>query len=825
MKKNNNKEIKCARTPLLFKNTLQNETGNKSGHFFPVKMMLRQLALFSSFTVASTPVLADCVYQGVGSNKYICSDKTTVEQDLQAATQSKGKLEVITEPGFEAHVTTGAAIKISNKDNILSGGSVTYSDPHKAPLKSETGTALDIEAREIMIDTRGPIEGVIGISAINPYSDLQGFTGDIVINTGAVTGKEQGIFAYNAGPGKTIINTYGDINGEDRGIAAFSDLGDLTINTNANVFSKNASGIEAYNTGSGVININTNGAVGGAQSAINVVSNGAININLRGETANITKRSADVALSVAGGSTIVTNRGQLIGTVQFLRTENQLINEGTWNTAGGSNKFSWDEISSASLDNQGIIFTANDSKMAEITAFTNLGTFVNSGTLTMSDGGAGDQTVITGKYIGQPGHIILDTVLGQDASATDILRLQGGHSGQSTLTINNIGGQGGQTHQGIQVVEVSNGESEGTFTLAQRVVAGPYEYELYQGSISDPQDGHWYLRSHEDIPPPNSKAGTVLPKYRPEVGAYLGNQIASLSMFMHTLHDRNERRDDNLAQLNNPHTPWVRIVTSRTNSEALEGKVKEKTNRSTIQIGHAIASWNKEGRGRWQVGIMGGAGYSKTDANAHNNNSDAYGKVRGYSFGVYGTWFADTIQDQGAYADTWLLYGRYRNHIKGDKLAQETYNSHSLTASIEAGYTIILNPEAARQWTLTPQAQFIYTDYDSKDLIEQNTTRISEGSDKHLRTRLGVRLSNQATEKHSLIPFVELNWLTAKGANKFTFGNTPIANDVPKNKAQLKAGLQGNINKNWQLWGHVSAEKGKSNYKGYEGSAGLKYSW
>ncbi|WP_093302892.1 autotransporter outer membrane beta-barrel domain-containing protein [Pseudoxanthomonas sp. CF385] len=117
---------------------------------------------------------------------------------------------------------------------------------------------------------------------------------------------------------------------------------------------------------------------------------------------------------------------------------------------------------------------------------------------------------IVGHYIGQNAAVFLQTVLGDDSSASDRLILSGGTaSGTTGLEVVNLGGQGGATVlDGILVVQALNGASstDTAFALFSPVAAGAFEYFLFKGGISDGTSENWYLRStlvaSTDTPPP-----------------------------------------------------------------------------------------------------------------------------------------------------------------------------------------------------------------------------------------------------------------------------------------------------------------------------------
>ena len=114
----------------------------------------------------------------------------------------------------------------------------------------------------------------------------------------------------------------------------------------------------------------------------------------------------------------------------------------------------------------------------------------------------GTTLTVAGDYSGNGGVLHVTTVLGGDASPTDLLEVQGDTSGRTTVEVVNAGGEGAQTVEGIKIIDVE-GRSAGQFTLAgdrvldgQPVIAaGPFLYALQKNGIADPTDGDWYLRS------------------------------------------------------------------------------------------------------------------------------------------------------------------------------------------------------------------------------------------------------------------------------------------------------------------------------------------
>lgn len=181
---------------------------------------------------------------------------------------------------------------------------------------------------------------------------------------------------------------------------------------------------------------------------------------------------------------------------------------------------------SLSIDAASTIYGGN--AQSGVSAFNSgqLARVLNAGRIDLTNGGdsTSDVFAIQGDYIGDNGLVFLDTVLGDDSSASDKLVISGGNAAGTTgLNILNSGGAGATTQQnGIMVIEAINGgtTSSGAFALNNRVAAGAYEYYLFKGGVSDNTGENWYLRSTlvaglEPAPAPDP-VSPALPQPEPE---------------------------------------------------------------------------------------------------------------------------------------------------------------------------------------------------------------------------------------------------------------------------------------------------------------------
>lgn len=171
------------------------------------------------------------------------------------------------------------------------------------------------------------------------------------------------------------------------------------------------------------------------------------------------------------------------------------------------------------------------------------------GTFTLGAGDSFEVTSVLSDKTGNGGSLYLNTVLGDDDSATDKLVITGDASGTTDLYINGIG-DGAQTTNGIEVVDVGGVSTSDAFVLKNEVNASLYTYRLYWNE----SDNDWYLASKAqsddddsggdvtpsddggdggDVTPPDD-GGDVAPQYRADIGAYMGNQWMARNLQMQT---------------------------------------------------------------------------------------------------------------------------------------------------------------------------------------------------------------------------------------------------------------------------------------------------
>ncbi|MBN6046736.1 autotransporter outer membrane beta-barrel domain-containing protein, partial [Citrobacter sp. ku-bf4] len=303
---------------------------------------------------------------------------------------------------------------------------------------------------------------------------------------------------------------------------------------------------------------------------------------------------------------------------------------------------------------------------------------------------------VEGNFYGG-GTLNINTSLGGDDSPTDKLIVEGDTSGNTLVAVNNIGGTGAQTVNGIEIVEVY-GDSAGTFAKAGRIVAGAYDYDVVK------KGSNWYLTNTfitDPVPDPIPDPGptpdpTPQPEgektYRPESGSYLANILAANTLFNTRLHDRlgETQYTDALTGEQKVTSLWMRHIGGHNRFRDGSGQISTQSNRYVMQLGGDIAQWSTDGLDRWHLGLMAGYANSKSRSHSSLTGYTSRGEISGYSAGLYGTWYANDADKTGAYVDGWMLYNWFDNTVSGQGLASEKYDSDGITASLEAGYTFRL---------------------------------------------------------------------------------------------------------------------------------------
>lgn len=464
-------------------------------------------------------------------------------------------------------------------------------------------------------------------------------------------------------------------------------------------------------------------------------------------------------------------------------------------------------------------------------------------TLALSDGRAAVGTLLTvdGDLHSDGGTFLFHGALAGDDTVIDRLHVRGDTSGDASLRVQNVGGVGAPTEDGIQLIQV-DGASLGRYALAGRAVGGSYEYFLFQGGIADPSDGQWYLRSQwfdrcqddptspgcvtepDPAPGPDPEEGgdggiPITPPgrvLRPEAGAYLANQTAANGMFQHRLHDR-----IGAPGLAEGRGAWVRVGRRQADFQAVGGQLAVDGTTSLLQVGSDL--WQRNGS---TLGVMLGSGRADSTVVSPLTGYTATGRVRGNAVGVYATWQQQPGSSQGAYVDASVQAGRFDNRVEGVDLPREQYDSRVITTSVEGGYTFTIWQGPHANLYVQPQLQVSHVDYRADGHVEANGTRIDTADADGISGRLGVRVFGHDTRAGNVVqPYMAVNWLRGPRTSTLAFNGETLGADMPRDRYEVQAGAELKLGQRWSAWGGMSVQRGDHAYRNVGGQLGMRVRW
>lgn len=459
----------------------------------------------------------------------------------------------------------------------------------------------------------------------------------------------------------------------------------------------------------------------------------------------------------------------------------------------------------------------------------------NSGVITLGE--LGNTTLnVTGNYSGNNGLINFSGILNGDDSITDRLIIDGNTSGTTRVSVNNLGGSGANTVNGIELIGV-NGISDGEFVQAGRIVAGAYEYILHRGE--DSNAANWYLSSRIDkvhpvfpiIELPGESGLSEEHINRPEAGSYMSNLAAANSLFITRLHDRQGETQYIDAETGERRVTsmWLRNEGGQNRSRDNSGQLQTKSDRYVLMIGGDIAEWHNGEDDGGHIGIM--AGYANNRSTTHSRISgySAKGSVDGYSIGMYGTWYSDEQNKSGLYLDSWIQYDWFHNRVKGQELDDEKYDSSGISASFEGGYTYDVDHSGS--YFVQPKVQATWMGVKAEEHRETNGTHVSSKGHGNLQTRLGMRVFIKS--KHQIAkaddrifkPFVEANWIHNTRGFSTQMDGTVIKQAGASNIAELKVGIEGQLNNKLNIWTNIAQQQGDKSYRDTAAMLGVKYNF
>ncbi|MCD7060529.1 autotransporter family protein [Pelagibacterium xiamenense] len=523
---------------------------------------------------------------------------------------------------------------------------------------------------------------------------------------------------------------------------------DVTVSGSGSTFSGTTMDIGAGSaTGAGSLTIADGGevSVGGGAAALDIGSRGTLNFG-----------GADIA---AGAGTLDASGITLDadGVVNFNHTDTDyafdvgVTGDGTLNHLAGHTIMTDDQTGFTGTANvSGGTLSVNGTLGGVLNVLTE-GRLQGSGVVGVTEnagiiapGNSIGTLTVAGDYTGSGGLLEIESVLGDDSSATDLLHVTGNTSGSTNVEVINLGGSGALTNEGIRIVQV-DGTSDGAFGLLgdyefegdQAVVGGAYAYRLYQGSISDPADGDWYLRSAL-LPPDPADPEPSEPLYQPGVPVYQA-YAGALGAFteLDTLQQRKGNRHWSEADPQEDTGLWVQMQAGR---HSLSPET------TAVDVAYDASVWGLRAGLDAPVGsfddgeliVEASLEYGRLVSAVTSRFGDGTISSGGLSLGGALTWYGDN----GFYLDGQGQVTWSSSDLTSTTAARELVGSNNgfgYAVGLELGHRIDLDEE----WSITPQAQLTYTSVSFDEFTDTFGAPVSLENSHDLVGRVGLSVDHQ----------------------------------------------------------------------------------
>jgi len=450
-----------------------------------------------------------------------------------------------------------------------------------------------------------------------------------------------------------------------------------------------------------------------------------------------------------------------------------------------------------------------------------VGSVTNAGIVAPGRDGFGTLTVAG--YTGSGGRLEIETALGGDGSQTDLLVVNGATSGSTAIDVVNHGGLGAQTVAGIKIVDVT-GASDGMFTLNgdyvfqgdQAVIAGAYGYRLYQGGVTNPTDGDWYLRSSLlNGGTPNTPD---VPLYQPGVPIYeaYGQTLLTLTD-IGTMQERIGNRQWAPASDGKSFGIWGRMESKRTRPNATLSTSLADVNIDSwkVELGADHVLSERSDGASLVLGVIGGYGEANASIGSLFGNGSI--KTKGYSAGATLSWFGP----QGFYVDSRAQVTWFDSKLKSTVLGTlvDGNDGTGQAYSVEIGKRAPIG----RTLSVTPQIQMVYSTVGFDRFTDPNDAVVSSKLGDSLKTRWGISLDRQDDRSH-LYAVANLSYEWLDGTVTDVSG-TPVARANDRLWGELGLGGSVTLGARLTLYSEASANTAINDFGksyGLKGTAGLR---
>lgn len=756
-------------------------------------------------TVINANILADSNNGGVGDAVRLSSQSGAINlttaagitltlgsasppsarKDFLSATSTTGTIAIDNAANLiNQGATGGAAFLISGIFAASTGGAVNVSSTGVIGLPANPlgGDGIDASASggvgALTVDDSGAI--TVAGKAIDAAT---AGTGDVNVTlSGVVRALNNSAIVTSAVTGQTNLTVSANVAGGIFGVESATSGGAVTLNNSAAISGLSGGVVDVVSAGvanPGTLTINnsaaghiTGGGVASTSASLQFTNASGVQINNDGLINTTQSGHAGYALSVTtqpASSNIpaVTIANSASGTIDGALVNNTagstiLDNAGAWYTANRVSSFGAANI--GAIVNSGLIQAVIDSPTAALssTQFTGLATLTNTGTVSLSNGLAGDSLTISGNYIGGAGSVLKLDISGATA---DELHIAGSASGHTTIVLNTLGNLPAVIN--TPLVTTGAASSPGAFGLPN----GTVRSGLTQlGIVYSPTTNVYSLVQTLN---PAAFETTRFAEIRRD--AFYRSQAAWTSHL-----DQYRTADAERDEIQEGIHPWASAYGGGSNRSGAESAIFETANVGYnesyvgVQVGFDVVEAIAGGSA--VIGAM--AGYTDADGKFDETNDQLM--VNDFNIGVYAAymqrgWFFNALAkfDPGT-AEIKSPYASYQHSLKSSEAG----------LSLEAGKRIDL-----RRWYIEPEisitgvrgsvsggnAATASSDYSVQGLA------VNLADDASLRGRVGARAGMSASRAFGgqLTPYVALAGVDEfTGADKASFGTGAGATDL-----------------------------------------------
>ncbi|QZN81306.1 autotransporter outer membrane beta-barrel domain-containing protein [Stenotrophomonas sp. DR822] len=478
------------------------------------------------------------------------------------------------------------------------------------------------------------------------------------------------------------------------------------------------------------------------------------------------------------------------------------------------------------------------------------GDVVNAGTIRPGSGNDYGHLTIHGNYVGQQGQLELNTWLGEDASPSSQLVIDGGvASGSTTVRVHNTSGAEGHTvADGILVVAAINGgtTSAEAFKLGNHARNGAFGYGLFRGDLEGKSAENWYLRNAFVVQPPVDPVDPTHPAdpVPPVAMPIFGRELATYGTLQPLAHElgtlaMGNRRDraEAAAAGDARRAAWVRVA-GRSLHNGYDSIVapEAKGRLDALQVGSDFWQAAASAGTNWRAGGYLSHASSNVQVQGIYTNDERTRYVRGAtgSVDLHATSAGLTLTgagSSGGYLDAVVQLTRYGGSASAGPVSLDTHGEGYL-ASLEAGHPFVMQAGKG-QFTLQPEVQLVWQKV-RFDAAQDAAGRVSLGSSQGLSERLGINGSWQFQGAGGVqwAPYLAADvWHASNARSAVTYADKDqIPLEAGGNRVSLSAGVTVRLNDRFKLQVSGGRERSLGNGSGVSrdgafGNVGLQVRW